>query len=77
MITALQDFGSVVRGHTIRVNTVLAVRYQAYLAIAAQIASGIAGIKGLEVTPPAEGDVYKGNSASIPDNVRQKQFDEV
>lgn len=38
-----------------------------YLALAAQIAAGIAGIEeGLELQPPAKGDVYKGRSGSIP-----------
>jgi len=38
-----------------------------YLALAAQIAAGIAGIEeGLELQPPARGDVYKGRTRSIP-----------
>ena len=58
-------------GHTIRVECRIGGSdINPYLAIAAQIASGIAGIKeGLELPPPAKGDVYKGNSACIPDNL--------
>jgi len=42
-----------------------------YLAIAAQIAAGIAGIEeGLELQPPAQGDVYKGKTGSIPQTLR-------
>jgi len=43
-----------------------------YLALAAQLAAGMAGIEeGLELEPPARGDVYRGNTASIPHNLRE------
>jgi glutamine synthetase len=42
-----------------------------YLAIAAQIAAGIKGIEDkLELDPPFSGDVYKGNTGMIPQNLR-------
>ncbi|XDZ66503.1 glutamine synthetase family protein [Alphaproteobacteria bacterium LSUCC0684] len=42
-----------------------------YLAMAAQIAAGIAGIEeGLELQPPTMGDVYKGKTGSIPQTLR-------
>ena len=42
-----------------------------YLALAAQIAAGIAGIEeGLELRPPTKGNVYKGKSQSIPTSLR-------
>ncbi len=42
-----------------------------YLAIAAQIAAGIKGIEDkLELDPPLSGDVYKGNTGMIPQNLR-------
>ncbi|MGO1395639.1 MAG: glutamine synthetase family protein [Halomonas sp.] len=42
-----------------------------YLAIAAQLAAGIKGIEErLELTPPAEGDTYHGETGLIPQNLR-------
>jgi len=42
-----------------------------YLAMAAQLAAGIKGIKDqLELTPPAEGDTYQGEDGLIPQNLR-------
>jgi len=42
-----------------------------YLAMAAQLAAGIKGIEdGLELAPPTVGDVYKGDSGLIPQNLR-------
>lgn len=42
-----------------------------YLAMAAQLAAGIAGIEEkLELGPPASGDVYKGSSGMLPANLR-------
>ena len=42
-----------------------------YLAIAAQLAAGLAGIEaGLELPPATKGDVYKGRSAMLPATLR-------
>ena len=42
-----------------------------YLAMAAQIAAGIAGIEeALELAPPTVGDAYQGDSGMIPQNLR-------
>jgi len=42
-----------------------------YLAIAAQLAAGLAGIEaGLELPPATKGDVYKGRSAMLPGTLR-------
>ena len=42
-----------------------------YLAMAAQIAAGIAGIEQkLELAPPTVGDAYQGDSGMIPQNLR-------
>ncbi len=42
-----------------------------YLAMAAQIAAGIAGIEEtLELAPPTVGDAYQGDSGMIPQNLR-------
>ncbi|WP_102107544.1 glutamine synthetase family protein [Oceaniglobus roseus] len=42
-----------------------------YLALAAQIASGIAGIEGgLPLEPPVTGDLYRGDAPRIPANLR-------
>jgi glutamine synthetase len=42
-----------------------------YLAIAAQLAAGLAGIEaGLELPPATKGDVYKGRSAMLPAKLR-------
>lgn len=42
-----------------------------YLAMAAQLAAGIAGIEeNLELDPPMSGDVYQGESNSIPQTLR-------
>ena len=46
-----------------------------YLAIAAQIAAGLAGIENkLELDEPAKGDVYKGDTKMIPENLREAKF---
>jgi len=43
-----------------------------YLAIAAQIAAGIAGIENkLVLDEPAKGDVYQGNTKMIPASLRE------
>ena len=43
-----------------------------YLAIAAQLAAGLAGIEaGLELAPATKGDVYKGRSAMLPATLRE------
>ena len=42
-----------------------------YLAMAGMLAAGIAGIKeGLDLQPPTKGDVYQGETAMIPGNLR-------
>ena len=42
-----------------------------YLAMAALLAAGIAGIEEkLDLGPPAKGDVYKGKTAMLPTNLR-------
>ncbi|UXX81791.1 glutamine synthetase family protein [Roseovarius pelagicus] len=42
-----------------------------YLAMAAQLAAGIAGIEeGLELSPPFKGDAYSGNEGMIPGTLR-------
>jgi glutamine synthetase len=42
-----------------------------YLAMAAQLAAGLAGIEeGLELPPATKGDVYKGRSAMLPATLR-------
>ena len=46
-----------------------------YLAIAAQIAAGLAGIENkLELDEPAKGDVYQGDTKMIPENLRDAKF---
>ena len=43
-----------------------------YLACAAQLAAGIAGIEeGLELVPPTKGDVYEGDGGLIPSSLRE------
>lgn len=42
-----------------------------YLAMAGMLAAGIAGIEeGLEMQPPAQGDVYQGDTGMIPGNLQ-------
>ena len=46
-----------------------------YLAMAAMLAAGIAGIEeGLELQAPATGDVYQGNSGMIPETLRDARL---
>ena len=46
-----------------------------YLAMAAMLAAGIAGIEeGLELQPPASGVVYQGNSGMIPETLREARL---
>ena len=46
-----------------------------YLAIAAQIAAGLAGIENkLELDEPAKGDVYQGDTKMIPENLRDAKL---
>ena len=46
-----------------------------YLAMAAMLAAGIAGIEeGLELQAPASGDVYQGDSGMIPETLREARM---